>query len=111
VKRTHRISIEIEQRKLSFSFTSTAQSGVAAQADSESVALEPLSSPAACLECGANWIAVTALEGELAASSVTAIHGALQQRGLHVHISPSGQFRICSKSLEEFRFQETKESI
>lgn len=111
MKRTHRLSIEIEHRKLTISLTRASGADVRAGSESSVDAIEPFSFPPACPDCGAPWITVMAHVGEFAASGDNAIYRALQRHGLHLHVAPTGQLNICSKSLEEFRSEETKESL
>lgn len=113
MKRTRRVSIEIEQRNVTFSFTHTAPPETASGAGTEGsvTALEPALHPPVCPDCGAPWITVTAQGGEVGASGPNAIYRALKQHGLHLHVSPTGQLRICSKSFEEIRTDELKEKF
>jgi len=109
MKRTRRISIEIEQRKLTFSLTRAATPEPASCTAREGNCAEPESTlcTSVCSNCGAPWIEVMGLDG----ADTDAIYRALLQHGLHLHASAAGPLRICSKSLEEIRFEETKESL
>ncbi len=102
MKRTRQVSIVVEHRRVSFTLAGGVDAGLRSSAASgpDETGLEETKSPPFCPDCGAEWIAVTALGGELAASGAKAIHRALLQSGLHVHASPGGQLSICSKSLE-----------
>lgn len=113
MKRTRSVSIEIEHRKLTFSLTRTVPPETASGPGTEGggAALGPISDPPVCPDCGAPWITITAQAGEVGASGTNPIYRALQQRGLHLHVSPAGQLRICNRSFEEIRFQEIKESL
>ncbi len=107
---SRRISIEIEQRKLTFSLTRAATPEPASRTASEGNCAEFESTSlctSVCSSCGAPWIEVMGLDG----SDLDAIYRALLQHGLHLHSSTAGPLRICSKSLEEIRFEETKESL
>lgn len=113
MKRTRRVSIEIEQRKLTFSFTRTAASdpGSGTVTEGSGATLESASHPPVCPNCGASWITMTAHAADVAIAGANTIYRALQQRGLHLDVSPAGKLRICSKSFEENRFEEIKESL
>jgi hypothetical protein len=102
VKRTTQLSIVVEHRRVAFSLTGAADTAPHPSAGDGpgETGLEPAKARPVCPDCGAPWIAVTAPEGELAASGAAAIDRALQQHGLHTHLSPAGQLSICSKSLE-----------
>ncbi len=112
MKRTHRVSIEIEQSKLTFSLAHAAPPVTASESGTEGGnALKLASYPPACQDCGAPWITMTAQAGEAGLPGENGIYLALQQRGLHLHVSPTGQLLICSKSFEEIRCNESKESL
>jgi hypothetical protein len=113
MKRTRRVSIEIEQRKLTFSFTRTTapDPGPGIVTEGSGTELESASHPPVCPNCGAPWITVTAHAADVGIAGANAIYRALQQHGLHLHVSPAGKLRICSKSFEETRFEEIKESL
>jgi len=111
MKRITRVSIVVEHRSVTFSLTgvadATARPGDAAGAGETD--LEPVEPPPVCPQCGATWIPVTAVEGELAAPGLNAICRALEQHGLHVHVFGTNQLSICSKSLEAM--EAIKESL
>jgi hypothetical protein len=113
MKRTKRVSILIEHLRFSISLTGlraaevpAATSGDEAGSKLDAGPISPL-----CPHCGAPWIAVTLQPPDAAAAGSDTVYRALQQRGLHVHTGPAGQLNICSKSLEQISFEETKESL
>jgi NAD-dependent DNA ligase len=110
MKRTRRITVEVEQRKVTFSFTRMVVPEVrAAEREAENTdgqAQAPV--PPVCPVCGSAWIAVGGNTGEDAAVNKTAIYQALQRIGAHAHLSVTGEIRICSKSFESFRFDEVR---
>ena len=96
MKITKRLSIEFQHREVTLS---VAGATLHAQ-DSDSDAM-PL--PAFCPTCGGPWITIVArMEGESPANTDRILH-ALQQSGLHLQVSPSGQLRICQRSFEEIK--------
>jgi hypothetical protein len=104
MKRTTQISIMVEHRRVAFTLAgavdqTSSPAGPAETATAET-GLERVASPPVCPDCGAPWIAVTAVEGELPAYGAAAIGRALQRHGLHAHVSLAGQLSICSKSFE-----------
>jgi len=107
MKRTRHLSVEIEQRRLTFTLTRSEPAP-----PREPSPVEP--GPAVCPECSSPWVAISVAMTVPAPETESASEGilvrALQQRGFHLHISPSGQLQICSRSLEKARFDETKES-
>jgi hypothetical protein len=113
MKRTRRVSIEIEHRRLTFSLTRTAGQDAQSPAapENNNTELEVSSLPPVCPDCGAPWLTVTASTTDADVSSANAMYRALQQHGLHLHAAPAGQIRICAKSFEEIRFEEMKESL
>jgi hypothetical protein len=108
MKRVRRISLSVEHREVSVSITQT----VVTSGESRPTPTPgETAQPANCPDCGAPWITVAAHTGENATANVASIHRALQQCGAHMHVSATGKLRICSKSFEEIRFQEIKESL
>ena len=108
MKRIRRISLRVERREVSLSITQTGTTS------GESCSLQMPTDPAQpenCPVCGAPWVTVAAQAGESVGANTASIHRALQQSGAHVYVSATGELRICSKSFEEFRFQEIKESL
>jgi len=102
MKRTTQLSIVVEHRRVAFTLVGAVDPAVhsPAGAGPGETGLERAASPPVCPDCGAPWIAVTAVEGQLPAYGATAIGRALQQHGLHTHLSPAGQLSICSKSFD-----------
>ncbi len=95
MKRTQRLSIEIQHREVTISVSSSTlerQDEVAQEADS---------AVAICEICGSPWIPVVVHGSEGAVSNANTIHRALEQVGMHVHLSATGELSICRKSLED----------
>lgn len=102
MKRTTQLSIVVEHRRVAFTLVGAVDPAAQSPADAwpGETGLERAASPPVCPDCGAPWIAVTAVKGELPASGAAAIGRVLQQHGLHTHLSPAGQLSICSKSFD-----------
>lgn len=122
MKRIRRLSIEIEQRRLTLTLTATGTPTTGATATGTpgprvepiaghgSSAIEAYSHLPVCPDCGSSWIVVAGYEADTGVSTAVVL-GALRQLGLHLEVSPSGTLRICSKSFEEARRYEIKESL
>ena len=96
MKRTKRLSIEFWHREVTITVEG---SGLHVAKN------EPLSdnTAAVCPTCGSLWIAIVArADGDVPADTER-IHRALQQSGLHLQVSPTGQLKICQKSFEEVK--------
>jgi hypothetical protein len=106
MKRVRRISLSVEHREVSVTVAQSAETGeprpLAMPGDAAQA--EP------CPECGAPWITVAAQAGESGAAGVAGIYRTLQPSGVHMQISPAGELRICSKSLEAIGLQHAKEN-
>ena len=96
MKRTKRLSIEFRHREV----TITVQGSTLHVQDSEP---DAASAPATCPTCGSPWITRVAPADGDAPTSIDSIHRALQQSGLHVQVTPAGQFLICQRSFEELK--------
>lgn len=104
MKRTQRLSIEIQHREVTISEVGP----VLSVPNTEPV---PAESVTACPVCGGRWITIVArVVGDASASTERICH-ALQQSGLHLQVSPAGQLQICQRSFEEIGFEENKETL
>ena len=59
------------------------------------------SAPAICPECGSPWLTLVESTSGDASGGVDSFRSVLQQSGLHLQVSPAGQFQICQRSFEE----------
>ncbi len=103
MKRTRRVSIEIEHREISI-FLTLSGSQVAAES-SVSLSSEPVPRdsgpvPAACPICGAPWVFVTPRAGGSQGSHLEQVSSAFQQLGLHPPLFAGGMFLICRQSFD-----------
>jgi hypothetical protein len=92
VKRTRRITVEIEQRSISISRT-----------DSRHAAEQEIHTPAmpiACTVCGAAWVLVSPEADAIIDSEAQQILRVLMQRGLHTYFSAAGRVWVCSQSFQ-----------
>ncbi|MFT4111199.1 hypothetical protein [Silvibacterium sp.] len=110
MKRTRHVSIEIEQRKLTLVLTpgGVPASRTSSTDDSSRYGAGPdvSSAPPVCPACGASWIVVTAYAAEADTPCANTLPRLLQQHGLHLHAFPDGRLWLCSRSLEQARFDE-----
>ena len=99
MKRTRRVSVEIEHREISISLTL-----IEPRADSRAHML-PDSGPvaAACPICGAPWVFVTPQGGDSPGSLIEPVASVLRQLGLHPPIFAGGMFLICRQSFDQLR--------
>jgi hypothetical protein len=99
MKRTRRVSVEIEHREISISLTL-----IEPRADSDAHML-PDSGPVAvaCPICGAPWVFVTPKEGASQDSPVEPVASVFRQLGLHPPIFAGGMFLICRQSFDQLR--------
>jgi hypothetical protein len=98
MKRTQRLSIEIQHREVII-----AVSGATVEGQDE-VQQEAESTAAVCDVCGSPWTSVVVHGGEGAITSANnSIHRALEQAGMHVRASETGELSICRKSLEALK--------
>jgi hypothetical protein len=93
MKRTKRISIEFQHREVKIVVSNSTANR---QADES----EAASAPAVCPVCGSPWMTLVACADGDVAASANSIHRALEQYGLHLHLTAAGQLSICRKSLE-----------
>jgi hypothetical protein len=94
MKRTQRLSIEIQHREVTI-----AVSGLTVERLG-GVREEVGSTVSTCDLCGSPWIPVDVHWGEEAVTSADIIHRTLEQAGMHVQASETGELNICRKSLE-----------
>jgi hypothetical protein len=97
VKRTRRVSVEIEHREISIFLTlseSRADGQTPAPSDSGPV-------PGACSICGAPWVFVTPKAGAPLGAHIEQVLAAFLQRGLHPPIFAGGLFLICRRSFDQ----------
>jgi len=94
MKRTQRLSIEIQHREVTI-----AVSGLTVERLG-GVREEVGSTVSTCDLCGSHWIPVDVHWGEEAVTSADIIHRTLEQAGMHVQASETGELNICRKSLE-----------
>jgi hypothetical protein len=99
MKRTRRVSVEIEHREISISLTL-----IEPRADSRAH-MFPDSGPvaAACPICGAPWVFVTPQEGDSQGSLSEPVVCVFRQLGLHPPIFAGGMFLICRQSFDQLR--------
>ena len=69
----------------------------------EAAAQETGGPEAVCDICGSRWISVAISGTEEAHTGADNIHRALEQAGVHLQVSASGQLKICRKSLEDLK--------
>lgn len=96
MKRTKRISIEFLHREITIAVSNS-------KLDPRDDKSETGNAPPACSTCGSPWMTIVELEGGNTAPSVTTIHRALRQYGLHLHVSADGQLSICRRSFEQIK--------
>jgi len=96
MKRTKRLSIEFRHREVTISVAGSALQVQECEPDAANI-------PTACPTCGSPWITIAARGDGDVPTSVDRIHHALQQSGLHVQVTPAGQFLICQRSFEELK--------
>jgi len=96
MKRTQRLSIEIQHREVVIAVSGSTLDG------QDDVPNDAGSAVARCI-CGSPWILVAVHGGEEAATSTNAIHRALEQAGMHLHVAANGELSICRKSLEDLK--------
>ena len=96
MKMKRRISIEYRHREV----TITVEGSTLHVQDSEP---DAENAPTGCPTCGSSWITRVAPADGDGPASVDRICRALQQSGLHVQVTPTGQLRICQKSFEELK--------
>jgi hypothetical protein len=97
MKRTKRLAIEVLQREVGMTVT------VTAGWPQEDVQRKRASLEAVSDVCGSPWITVALQGTEEAVAGAENIHRALEQAGVHLQVSATGQLKICRKSLEDTR--------
>ncbi len=99
MKRTRRVSVEIEHREISIFLTLNES-----QADGQTP-LPPDSAPipAACPICGAPWVFVTPKEGGSQGSHIEQVAAVFREVGLHRPLFAGGMFLICRQSFDQLR--------
>jgi hypothetical protein len=99
MKRTRRLSIEIEHREISiFLNLNESRADVRAPAPLDSGPI-----PAACPICGAPWVFVTPKEGGSQGSHLEQVSSVFQQYGLHPPLFAGGMFLICRQSFDQLK--------
>jgi len=96
MKRTQRLSIEIQHREVTITVSGSTverQEEVPQEAGSTMV----------CDVCGSPWVSVVVHGGDGAITSANSIHRALEQAGMHVQVSATGELTICRNSLEALK--------
>jgi len=96
MKRTKRLSIEYRHREV----TITVEGSTLHVQNREPVTDDV---PATCPTCGSPWMAIVVSGVEEGSLGVDRIVSMLQQAGLHMRVSSSGQLRICQRSFEELK--------
>ncbi len=97
MKRTRRVSIEIEHREISITLTLIEPRAV------DPVLPDSGPIPVACPICGAPWVFVNPKEGVTLGSHVEEIVSALARLGLHPSIFAGGMFLLCRQSFDQLR--------
>ena len=93
MKKVKRLSIELRHREV----TITVEGPTLHVQDAEPDAANAVT---ACPACGSAWITVVAPTGGGVPAGVDSIRRALEQSGLHVQVTPTGQLRICAQSFD-----------
>jgi hypothetical protein len=96
MKRTQRLSIEIQHREVVIAVSGPTLEGP------EEISKDAGSVVPRCI-CGSPWVLVAVHGGDEAATSAIAVHRALEQAGLHLHVAANGELSICRKSLEDLK--------
>ena len=99
MKRTRRVSVEIEYREISI-FLTLSGSQVAAEAP---VPLDSGPVPGACSICGAPWVFVTPKAGAPLGAHIEQVLSAFFQLGLHPPLFAGGLFLICRQSFDQLK--------
>lgn len=97
MKKAQRLSIEIQHREVVIAI-----SHPVAEPQQERQP-EGAGTETTCEMCGSPWIQVAVLDCPDALASANTIHRALEQAGLHLHVSANGELRLCRKSLEDLK--------
>ena len=96
MKMKRRISIEYRRREVAI----TVEGSALHVQDSEP---DVADLPVSCPTCGSSWITRVAPGDEEGSASLDRVRRTLQQSGLHVQVTPTGQLRICQRSFEELK--------
>jgi hypothetical protein len=101
MKRTKRLSIEIQHREVMIAVSSLiGDLQEPGRHDMESKAGDL---PGICSVCGSPWIPVVVHGGDEVPAGAHNVHRALERAGMHLHVSATGQLNICRKSLENIK--------
>ena len=97
MKRTKRLAIEVWHREVVITI------GGSPVYRHEVVPPHAAIPEAVCGVCGSPWISVSVTGTEEALSGAENIHRALEEAGVHLQVSATGQLNICRKSLEDLK--------
>jgi hypothetical protein len=97
MKKTQRLTIEIQQREVVIAISHPAVEPHEERQPESDVAVTP------CEMCGSDWVQVAVQGCPDTLGSDNHIHRALEQAGMHLHVSANGELRICRKSLEDLK--------
>jgi hypothetical protein len=99
MKRTRRVSVEIEHREISIFLTlRESPADVRSPVPPDSAPI-----PAACPICGAPWVFVTPKVGGSQGSHLEQVSSVFQQLGLHPPLFVGGMFLICRQSFDQLK--------
>ena len=96
MKRTRRLSIEFRHLEVTITVQGSALQVQHVNSDTANVST-------ACLACGSPWFTMVAPADGGPPVGVDQIHRVLQQSGLHVQVTPTGELQICQRSFEELK--------
>jgi hypothetical protein len=99
MKRTRRVSVEIEHREISI-FLRLSESNATGRPERPPDAA-PI--PATCPICGAAWVFVTPKAGDSQGSPIEQVSSVFEQLGLHPPLYAGGMFLICRHSFDQMR--------
>lgn len=99
MKRTRRVSLEIEHREISI-FLRVRESNATGQ---PTVPPDSAPIPANCPMCGAPWVFVTPKAGHPQGSPIEQVSSVFEQLGLHPPLFAGGMFLICRQSFDQMR--------
>jgi hypothetical protein len=92
MKRTRRITVEIEHQSISISRTESLHAG--------DWQVHVPAMPVACSVCGAPWMLVSPEADAVVDTEAQKILRVLMQRGLHTYVSVAGRLWVCSQSFQ-----------
>jgi hypothetical protein len=101
MKRTRRISIEIEHRELSFSITQATGGHVTETFQSSPGSNEE--PPSLCPICGASWLLLLDATAARQENKGKTIQEILLTYDFHLHTSPSGALWACRRSFQNVK--------